>query len=81
MVVALSDSIDKPEICSVNVVLEAILQVPPYSEIETTGRVPQAVSNWTWMVENIKQERSACMVARAIVRRCGGSTKTPQPQE
>lgn len=58
--------------CSINVVLETTLQVPPHSEIET-GRVPQAASNQTWMVENIKQDRSACMVARTVV-------KTPQPQ-
>ena len=56
--------------------------MPPHSEIKTIERVSQAASNRTWMVENIKQERSACMVARAIVRLCGGSTnnKTPQPQ-
>lgn len=40
----------------------------PHSEIEITGRVPQVASNWTWMMENIKQERSICMVASAVVR-------------
>ena len=68
VVVALGDSVDEPETCSVNVVLEATLQVPPHSEIETTGRVPQAASNQTWIVENNRQDRSACMVARAVVR-------------
>ena len=77
VVFTLGDSVDMLEICSVNVVLEAILQVPPHSEIEKAGKLHPI--HWTWMVENMLQERSACVVARIIVRRCGDSTKTPQP--
>ena len=68
MVITLNDSVDNPEISSLNVVLESTLQVPPHSEIETVGRVPQAASNKTWMVESSKQGRCACMVARAVVK-------------
>ena len=68
MMVTLSDSTDKPEISCINVVLENTLQVPPHSEIETMGRVPPNASNEIWMVESSKQERNACMVARAVVK-------------
>ena len=68
MVITLNDSVDNPEISSLNVVLESTLQVPPHSEIETIGRVPQAASNKTWKVESSKQGRCACMVARAVVK-------------
>ena len=47
MVITFSDSVDNPEIYSLNIVLESTLQVPPHSEIETIGRVPQAASNKT----------------------------------
>lgn len=68
MMVTLSDSTDKPYVSCINVVLENTIQMPPHSEIETTGRVPPTTPNEIWMVENSKQERNACMVARAIVK-------------
>ena len=66
--VTLSDSTDKPYVSCTNVVLENTVQMPPHSEIETTGRVPPTTPNEIWIVENSKQERNACMVARAIVK-------------
>ena len=71
MMVTLSDSVGKQEISCTNVVLDNTLQVPPHSEIETIGRVPPSASNAIWMVESSKQERNACMVARAIVKPYG----------
>ena len=68
MVITFSDSVDNPEISSLNVVLESTLQVPPHSEIEIIRRVPQAASNKTWMVGSRKQGRCACMMARAVVK-------------
>ena len=57
--VTLSDSTDKPYVSCTNVVLENTVQMPPHSEIETTGRVPPTTPNEIWTVENSKQERNA----------------------
>ena len=45
MMVTLGDSTDKPYISCINVVLENTIQMPPHSEIETTGRVPPTTPN------------------------------------
>ena len=60
-----------PQATQVHVLLHEPLQVPPHSEIEVMARVPASTVNQTWMVEGDKHDRSAVMVARAVVTPVG----------
>ena len=73
LVLTLGDDLSNPRVLSVSVILENLLQIPPHSEIETIGRVPQGTSDKTWVVETSKQKQNACMVARALVKPYGAS--------
>ena len=59
------------EISHVNIVLDAALQVPPCSEMEVMGKVPQASAHKTWILEGNTQGQSAVMIARAVVKPAG----------
>ena len=56
-----------PVVEQVSVVLTQELHVPPCSEVEIMGAVPDVAAPGTWVVEPDKQNRSATLVARAIV--------------
>ena len=65
----------QPQDSKVSVMLTESLHVPPHSEIEVMARVPSSAANQTWVVEADKQQRSAVMVARAVVT--PGATEIP----
>ena len=57
----------QPRDSKVSVMLTESVHVPPHSEIEVMARIPSSAANQTWVVEADKQQRSAVMVARAVV--------------
>ena len=50
------------------VTLQEMTKVPPFSEKEVIGNVPAAATDKMWVVQGSPKERSAVMIARALVQ-------------
>ena len=51
----------------VDIILNSVLHVPLYSEMEIMGAIPRYAAGKTWIVEVEKGSRNAAMIASAIV--------------
>ena len=65
--IVLNSKEPEPLDTEVHVILDESLNVPPFSEIEVMATVSRSAASQTWIMEGNMQQRSAVMVARAVV--------------